>query len=166
MFLDTVIYLFSFESEPVEFDISTTVSAPRESVFRVFSDFSKAAERIEGIESIEMLDEGPFQVGTRFRETRKMFGKETTEEMTVVELEGDRFYRVTADSCGTHFSTAFQFSDHPDGTEVKVSIETKPYSLFAKLMSPLGRLMAGSMKKMMCSDIDQLKAFCEAEATR
>ena len=149
----------------MELDFSTTVRAPRESVFRVFIDFGNAAQRIEGIERIELLDEGPIRVGSKFRETRKMFGKETTEEMTVSELEENSRYLVTADTCGAHFATEFLFADHTDRTRVDVSIVTKPYSLFAKLMSPLGKLMIGSMKKMMCADIDQLKAYCESEAS-
>ena len=148
----------------MELNFSTKVKAARPKVFEVFTDFANAASRIDGIESIELLESGPLREGSRFRETRKMFGKATTEEMTVSKLVTDQCYIVTADSCGAHFSTEFRFADDQDGTKVDVSMNSQPYSLFAKIMSPLGKLMAGSMKKMICADIEQLKNHCEKES--
>ena len=59
--------------------VSTHVYAPLERVFEVYTQIDKAAERIPGITDLEVLSEGPFGEGTRWRETRVMFKKKATE---------------------------------------------------------------------------------------
>ena len=140
---------------------SRTVNAPLTEVFRVYSDFGNAAARVEGIENIEILTDGPIGTGTRFRETRIMFGRESNEEMEITEFEPNKKYTVEAFSCGAQFKTVFRFQPNGNTTNVDVELNTRNVSLFAKLMSPLGFLMAGSMKKIFASDIDQLKQYCE-----
>lgn len=141
--------------------IHETVDAPVETVFDVFADFRKAADRVDGIERIELLTDGPVGLGTRFRETRIMFGRESTEEMEITQFEQNEKYAVEADSCGAHFQTVFRFQPNGRRTAVEMEMRTRVTSLFAKLMWPLEFLMAGSMKKMILSDIHQLKQHCE-----
>jgi len=148
----------------MNFTLNRTVNAPIDNVFRVYSDFANAAARIDGIENIEILTDDPIGKGTRFRETRIMFGRESTEEMEITEFEQNKKYIVEANSCGAHFQTIFQFQPNGGSTNVKVELNTRSVTLFAKLMSPLGFLMASSMKKCFSSDIDQLKQYCEQVA--
>ena len=140
--------------------LSHTVDAPIEKTFQLFSDFANA-HRIDGIEKIEMLTDGPTGIGTRFKETRIMFGREATEEMEVTEFESNKLYTVAADSCGARFESTFRF--HPVGkqTRVDMTMTSTPQSLFAKLFAPLGYLMAGGVKKVIASDIEQLAKVCE-----
>jgi carbon monoxide dehydrogenase subunit G len=140
---------------------NTQVNATNSKVFQVFTDFQQAAERIDGIEHIEILGDGTVAAGMKFRETRKMFGKDSTEEMTISEFEQDSRIVISADTCGSHFETEFKFHENGNGTNVEVNVNTVAHSLFAKLMSPVGFLMAGPMKKMLKSDIRQLKEICE-----
>lgn len=60
---------------------STHVSAPVERVFEVYTEIHKAAERLPDIIALEVLSEGPFGEGTRWRETRVIMKKKATEEM-------------------------------------------------------------------------------------
>lgn len=141
--------------------LSRTVNATVAHVFGVYTDIANAATRVEGIENIEILTDEPIGVGTRFRETRIMFGRASTEEMEITEFEPNKKYTVEAFTCGAHFQTVFQFRPNGNSTKLDVEPKTRSVSLFAKLMSPLGFLMAGSMKKMFEPDIDQLNQYCE-----
>lgn len=141
--------------------LTTTVTAPVKQVFDAYSDFANAAEVVEGIVRIEMLTEGPVGVGTRFRETRVMFGRESTEEMEITEFKPGELVTVSAESCGAAFNSRFRFTPQGQTTRVDMDMETRPLTLFAKLMWPLGWLMMGSMKKMMQADMEQVKAACE-----
>ncbi len=144
------------------FKITKKVDAPIEKVFEKFSDFARAAHHVEGIVKVEMLTEPPVNVGTRFKETRVMFGREATEEMRVTEFEPNRKYTVTADSCGAKFESTFRFTPVGSGTQVEMEMLLTPVSLFAKLMAPLGnRMMGRVMKKAMECDMDQIKSACE-----
>lgn len=148
----------------MKMSFNRTVNAPVSEVFQVYSDFGNAATRVEGIEKIEILTGDPIGIGTRFRETRIMFGRPSTEEMEITEFEPNQKYTVEAFSCGAHFQTIFRFQPNGDATTVEVELTTRNISWFAKLMSPLGFLMAGSMKKIFESDVDQLKQYCEQAA--
>lgn len=143
-------------------EVTRQIAAPIESVFDVFTDLPRAADRISGIESVEMLTDGPFAVGTRWKETRKMMGKLATETMWITAVELNRSYTAEAESCGTHYTTMFTFEPADGGTRVTMSFAGQPMTLLAKLMSPLGRLMSGAIKKMLAKDLDDLAAACES----
>jgi carbon monoxide dehydrogenase subunit G len=156
------IELIEMKGEPMpNLRLSKTVNAPVEKTFQLFSDFPNAAARIDGITNVEMLTDGPVGVGTRFKETRVMFGREATEEMEVTQFEPNRLYTVAANSCGARMESTFKFQPVGNQTRVEMNLETKAQSVFAKLFSPLAFLLVGSIKKAMQSDIDQIAKLCE-----
>lgn len=144
---------------------SVEVNAPQARVFAVFSDFSKTAGRIKGIKRVEMLSSGPVGLGTKFRETRSMFGKETTETMEVVEFNPPVSYALGATSCGVEIRSMIRFEGAGAArTVVRFELDVTPVTLFAKIMSPItGRMMRGMMEKCIRDDLGDLKRFVEAE---
>jgi len=143
--------------------VGVDVEAPAGRVFPILCDLEGAPERIEGIKKIEVLTDGPFGVGTRWRETRVMFGKEATEVMEVVAMEPGRSYTVTAGSCGTRYETVMACEPRgADGCRVEFRFGWTPVSLGAKLMSPLGFLMKGMLRKCIADDLADIKRGAEA----
>ena len=96
--------------------VTKHISAPRERVFQLATDFGRLAEFIDGIDKSESLTEGPVRVGSRFRETRIMFGKEATEEMEITAFDEPHGYVVEGASCGAHFRTEHKFVADIAGT--------------------------------------------------
>jgi hypothetical protein len=146
-----------------EINMSMFIAAPVDQVFRAFTDFEHAAERINGITRTEMLTPAPVGTGTRFRETRVMFGREATEEMAVSRFEEGSFCTLTASSCGMHYESEFQFHPEGQGTRVDMTLRTRPLTLVARLLSPLGSLMSGPMKKCLQADMDDMRAYLERQ---
>ena len=146
------------------FTIGKHVEATREEVFAVASDFKHAAENICGIERLEVLGDGTVGTGTRFRETRVMFGKESTEEMEITAFDPPKGYTVEADTCGAHYRAEYRFISDIAGTHMRISFETQPVTMVAKLMSPLALLMMGPMKKCIDADLEDIKRVAEAKA--
>ena len=144
--------------------LTKTIAAAPESVFEIFADLDRAAERVSGIEKIELLTEGAVGVGTRWRETRIIFKKEAVEELEITAFEPPHGYEVGCESCGCRYTTAFRFTPVGAGTEVTMEMNTKPITFFAKLMMPLGALMMGSMKKCLERDLDDLKTVAESKS--
>ncbi|MEM1354391.1 MAG: SRPBCC family protein [Planctomycetota bacterium] len=147
-------------------EVTQQVNAPTGLVFDAWTDFANAPAMIGGIEKVEMLTDGDVGVGTRFAETRRMFGKEATETFELTGFEPGRSYTLVCDSCGSRYVCTLCLSSNEGGTLVKLTIDTKAVTVFAKLMSPLGVLMAGSMQKVMRQDMVDAAAFCEAKAAR
>ncbi len=144
------------------FTLSQRVKAPVDRVFDVFSDIPRAHEMVDQIVRIEMLTDGPVDVGTRWRETRLMFKREATEEMWVTAFDAGRSYTVGCESCGCTYECTWRFAPDGDATLVEFEMSSQPVTFFAKVMSPLGRLMMPMMKKCFEKDFQALKTVAEA----
>jgi carbon monoxide dehydrogenase subunit G len=142
--------------------VSTNVSAPIDEVFKVYTQIDKAAERIPDITSLEVLSEGPFGEGTRWRETRVMFKKEATEEMWVTGFDPPNGYTVEAESHGMRYATQFRFVPEGEGTKVSWAFSGTALTFGAKIMAPIFNvLMKGTMTKCMLRDLEALRDVCE-----
>ena len=137
------------------------IRGTQQQVFDAISDLEHAADRIQGIQKIEVLTGGPMAKGTRWRETRMMFKKECTEEMEITEFDPPHGYRVGAQGCGCLYDTRFSVTPDGDETIVEMSFQATPTTFMGKLMLPLGKLMQGTMKKMINQDLNDLKTHIE-----
>jgi uncharacterized protein YndB with AHSA1/START domain len=146
------------------FKVSRTIAAPPERVFALFTNFEHAAENVTAIKRVELLTDGPIGVGTRFRETRAMFGGEATETMEVTGYDPPRSCTLGAESCGARWASTFRFAPVDGGTRVDAEIVITPVTFLAKLMSPLSKLMAGPMRKCIEGDMADLAQLAERDA--
>jgi hypothetical protein len=137
------------------------VAAPPARVFDVATDFRNGPAIVPALTNIEMPTPGPIGVGTRFRETRVMFGKEATETMEITAFEPPRGFSLGRRSCGAEYASRFQFEPDGGGTKMTLTFECKPVSFWAKLMSPLSGLMSGVMKKRFEGDLAAIKSAVE-----
>jgi len=143
--------------------VSQLIRAPLERVFAAFTDLPRSAEIIPAIKRIEMLTDGPMRIGTRWRETRVMFGKEATEEMAISDLRPNQSYTVRGESCGAEFLTELRFTPQGEATLVEMETRTRPLTFVAWLMTPLGWLMSGMMKKCLAEDLEAMRRHLEAQ---
>ncbi len=143
--------------------LSRHIKAPVEAVFARATDFENAANVISAIIKMEIMTDGPIGVGTRFRETRMMFGREATETMEIVEFDPPHGFVLLAESHGSRYRTTFRYTESDGGTDLVMTFEATPLTLMAKIMSTL---MKGMMKKMITKecgkDLDELKAAVES----
>jgi hypothetical protein len=140
------------------------VNAAPELVFGVATDLEHLADFIRGVERIERLTDGPMRVGTQFRETRRMLGRECSELFEVMAYDRPHCLVTQATCCGAVFTNEQRFIPDIAGTLVELTLTTKAVSLLARLMQPLGALMMGSMKKCIDADLEDLKAIAEQRA--
>lgn len=148
------------------FEISSTASsvAPPAKVFAVASDFPNGARTVKAITKMEMLTPGPVGVGTRFRETRTMFGREATEEMQVTAFDPPRSYALEAKSHGCHYMTELHFTPSGTGTEIEMRFKAVPLTFMAKVMGTLMRFMSKKMMQMCSQDLEDIARSAEGRA--
>lgn len=147
--------------------IESTFDADAETTFGILTDLPNAPDRIEAILKLEMLTDGPVGLGTKFRETRKMFGKESTEDMTITQFAPNESYTVEAESCGSHYTSRFTFVPNGEQTNVTMSFGAKPLTFMAKLMSPMLFCMRGVLRKCVVKDMaDLAPAVAEAASNK
>ncbi len=141
--------------------VTKLIGAKLGRVFALCTDLDGAPGRITGIKKIQKLTDDPVGKGTRWRETRKIMGREVTGEVEVTAFEAERGYTVEAYSQGVHYRTAFEFE--PFGrheTIVRCSIEMEPRTLAAKLFVAVS---SGTIRKSMEDDLADLKAAAEGD---
>jgi len=138
------------------------VEAPPERVFAAATDFQNLPKFIRGIKKVEMLTDGPVGAGARFRETRTVFKREATEEMQVTAFEPPRRVALGCESCGCRYHTEFTFTPAGNGTDVRMTFEAQPLSLFAKVMSVLMKPMIKACLRESEKDLDDVKAAVES----
>jgi carbon monoxide dehydrogenase subunit G len=143
--------------------VEATVNAPPDVVFQTTADIANWPKFISGIQAVELLTPGPVAAGMRFRETRTMFGKAATEEMTVAEFEPPRRFLLTAFNHGTAYRAEHTFAAEGAGTRLRLAFEGRPVALAARLFIPLGWLFASSVRRQLEGDLADLKAEAEAE---
>ncbi len=143
--------------------VSETIHAPIDLVFQIASDIPNAADRIRGITEIEMLSDGPMGEGTKWRETRIMFGKKATETMWVIKWDPPNEYVVEARSCGTHYLTPITFEEvEPGITKMTFTFTGTPETFMAKVLSKVFAAMTKSLVKCLVADLADIKAACES----
>ena len=69
-------------------EVERLVRAPADRLWAILTDIAHADQTLSGVTRVEPLTEGPYRVGTRWRETRRMFGREDTQQLRVTL--GDR----------------------------------------------------------------------------
>jgi len=134
------------------------IEAPVESVFEVIASIENYAKAVPHITKVEFLTESKSGVGTRFRETRLMNGKEMSSELEVTELTPNESLRIISDQGGTIWDTVFTVQTRGTGTELKMEMHAKPYKFFAKLLTPLIKSM---VRKGIEADMASVKSYCE-----
>lgn len=93
--------------------VTRTIAAPADKVFQTVAhieEFSKALPHIVGV---EFLTETHTGVGTRFRETRVMRGREGKTELEVTEYVANERIRLVSDVEGP-FGTPSSASNRTD----------------------------------------------------
>jgi len=70
------------------------VEAPPDAAFSTAIDISNWPRFISSVQSVELLTPGPVAAGTRFRETRSMFGRQASEDMTLAQIDPPRYVAI------------------------------------------------------------------------
>jgi carbon monoxide dehydrogenase subunit G len=138
---------------------SRKIAAPPERVFDTVAHIENFSKAIPGIINVEFLTDQRVGVGTRFRETRLMKGREASTELEVTEYEPHERIRLVADEGGTVWDTVFEVSAVGDGSTVSMVMDARPHTRFAKVTTPLMKRM---IAKVVEGDMDAVKEYCEA----
>ena len=150
-----------------DLEVSITVNASGETVWDLITDLPGSTDRISGIDKIEVLDGGTeFRVGTRWRETRKMFGKSATEEMVVTEVNEGTSYSTRADHGSTVYVSTMTV-DQIDDAHCRLTMgfgATTSGRVGGALSKLTGWAMASSVRKMMQADLRDIASAAESAA--
>ena len=141
------------------------IQAPQEKVWSVITDIPGSATTLSGVESVQLLTDGPYGEGTRWKETRKMMGKSETVEMWVAEAEPPRSTTVKAVQGGADYSTLFTLAPRDGGTDLSVTFGGemhKPTAATRIMMAVFGKMAMAATRKALRKDLAEIAAKAES----
>jgi uncharacterized protein YndB with AHSA1/START domain len=131
--------------------------SPRE-VFEVLSNPTLAAEFLDNIKESRQLTDGPIAVGTKFRETRVVNGREATADLLVSAYEPNTHIGISTEAEGIKVEYHYHLFPEEGGTRLTWTCELEATRL-RKMMLPM---VAAIMKREDGNHLKQLKAYLEA----
>ena len=143
----------------IVFTITEDFDVPPARVFRAMTDLEGFRHWMVGLVRIERLDTGPLQVGSAWRETRRVFGREACEVLEVTRLLPPTHFSLRCDGTrGTSGRGEFLF-DHvlepqAGGTRMVLRGEIRGLGGFGEI---IGRLFATSYRKATMKDLAALR---------
>ncbi|WP_427129414.1 SRPBCC family protein [Pseudarthrobacter sp. S9] len=146
------------------------INAPADKVWAVVSDIPGSAAMLSGIDSIEMLTEGPYGEGTRWKETRNMMGRSETVEMWVSDCEPPSPGRggsatVKALQGGADYTSRFALAERDGGTDLTLTFGAevvKPTRLSKIMMAVFGPLGMRITRNALAKDLAEIAAKAES----
>ena len=140
--------------------VTRRIDAPADAVFRTVAHIEQFSQAVPHILRVEFLSEVKSGVGTRFRETRMMMGREASTELEVTEYVENERVRIASEAGGALWDTVFTVAPDGEGTELKMVMDATPRTAGARMTLPL---VIGAVRKAVEQDMDSVKAFCERQ---
>lgn len=141
------------------------VDAPVERVWAVISDIPGSVTTLSGIDAIEMLSDGPYGKGTRWKETRTMMRRSETVEMWVTQSDPPWSTTVKALQTGADYTTSMTLTDRDGGTDLTVTFGaelTNPTRLTKIGMGLFGGLGLRLTRKALAKDLAEIAVRAES----
>lgn len=145
-------------------DASLDIAAEAGVVWPIVVGIDRWVEIVEAIENVERLDGGDgFGLGTKWRETRTMFGKKATEVMEVIEFEDGARYATFAESHGSKYYSEVRVDPTAGGCRLSMNFRGEPQTLLTKIVdATFGRFVVGATRKALAKDLADIAAVAES----
>lgn len=144
--------------------VEALIDAPIDRTFAALIDVARWPERIPGIRSVELLTGPEIAPGARFREHRKIHGREASEVMTVEHLDAPALFVLTAKSHGALYRATHRLEARGAATLLTLEFSAEPVTRMARLIAPFSRLFAWTLRAHLAGDLAALKLAIEKPA--
>jgi hypothetical protein len=144
--------------------VTQECSASPAAVWAVLTDLSRFAD-VADIVALQRLDDGTeFGVGTRWRETRRMFGKDATEEMWVTDITPGVSYTVAAESRGTAYRSVLTVVATDSGSLLTLEFDGTGTNVITRALgATVGKLFEGATRSALQSDLVAVASAAESD---
>jgi carbon monoxide dehydrogenase subunit G len=145
--------------------ITRHINASPDKVWAVISDIPGSAATLSGVDSVQLLTDGPYGEGTRWKETRTMMGRSETVEMWVAQAEPPRSTTVKAVQGGADYTSRFTLAGRDGGTDLTLTFGAeilKPNVFSNAMMAIFGKIGMSFTRRALAKDLADIAAKAES----
>lgn len=148
----------------IDFELTRRLDHPPATVLAVLSDLEAGPAWRPGLHAVERLRGDGFEAGTRWKETRDLFGREATEVVEVAELDAPErlVLRVDGDA-GTARRGEYRFTwtleASGDGTALRLHAEGSGLGTAGRVV---GRFLQEPFERACRRELDALARRLDA----
>lgn len=149
--------------------VKREIMAEPTAVWSIITDLDHASKVMTNIVKVERVEGEGYDVGVRWRETRRMLGKEETEEMWVTAVDAPRSTTVEAESGSTRYRTVFRCEPSSLGTtlHVEFAAHTDEPGLGQRIAwAVFGKAGMKATQKALVQDLDDIAKAAESRGRR
>lgn len=121
----------------MQINVTRSVAVRPPAAFAILADIAKWPMMIRSVRTVQLLTPEPMRVGARIRAQRDMLGRETTEEMEIVEIERPRRLRLAANNHDFHYERDHIIDAIATGSRLTLVYRNKPGTQVDRALLPL-----------------------------
>jgi hypothetical protein len=146
------------ENNQMGFKRDIVIDAPVEKVFEAATNVNNFKEIMVNVVEVQLLTEGPFQKGTKFKEVREIKGRKAEAIIEVLECVTNEKYSVKSENNGLFVEYRYVFKPQGEATLIQFEgiIQTK--GIMNNLFKPI---ITSIIKKEDGDHLLYLKQFIE-----
>ena len=153
---------------PLTLELDATIAAQPAIVWAEMTDIAGWSRWMPNLVRLDALDDAAFAIGKRFRETRKMFGRDATEVFEVVAAQPLQSFALHVDgregsSRRGNYHFSYRLEPVAVGTCLHLDARIEGMGWFFKRV---GRLFAGGFRRALAADLAAFKRHVEAQPSR
>jgi len=152
--------------------VDIEIEKPLEVVWKNICNIKKADKMISAITRLKILEEPDEEgslLGLKWRETRKVFGKESDETMWIINYQHLSSYTTRAENHGAVYTSTLSVKEIGENTLLTMAFSSTSDSRWMRIVAVvMGFFVKRSMTKMLDKDLLEIKQFIEkkGEVTR
>lgn len=144
------------------FSDEVTIPQPKDEVFAFAVNMDNFTEVMPNVVKVEKVTEGPVGVGTQYKETREIRGREASSTIEVVDYVSNEKYSVESALEGLRTVYHYRFSESNGETKIRFECEIHAFTFKMKLVKPLFKRI---MKKEDGDHLQNMKKAIEQSNT-
>src|SRR5690554_6182728 len=106
--------------------VQREILAEPAAVWRLITDLDRSPQVLSGVVSVQRLEGEGYDVGVSWRETRRLLGKETSEDKRVTAVNAPFSTAISAETRGTRYSTVLRCEPSDLGTMLHIEFNGRP----------------------------------------
>lgn len=155
------------QETPVQISVTRTTAVRPPTAFATLADIAKWPAMIGSVKGLELLNSGPIRVGTRIRAQRIMLGRETTEEMEIVEIERPRRLRLASNGRDLQYERDHIIDAIHTGSRMTLIWRPRPATQVGRAVLPfITPFMEIKLRNELEQDLADLAAAISALASK